>query len=90
MTTDKDLYLSGVRAAYSLQDKWKHSLGIDILERVMETLRRTSGMEVRLAREREKEYFAGVIRAINTGIQIHADFAPYVSIFTAQQALARM
>ena len=34
-------------------------------------------MAVRLARESERDYFAGVIRAIDTGIQIHADYAPY-------------
>lgn len=35
-------------------------------------------MVVRRAQEGDHEYFAGVIRAIDTGIQIHADYAPFV------------
>jgi hypothetical protein len=68
-----------VKDAYSLQNRWKDELGIDIMERVMQSLREASGMVVRRARENEQEYFAGVIRAIDTGIQIHADYAPFVS-----------
>lgn len=45
----------------------------------MQSLKAASGMEVRATREDEKEYFVGVVRAIDAGIQIHADFAPFVS-----------
>ncbi|KAI9168049.1 Leucinostatins biosynthesis cluster protein S [Paramyrothecium foliicola] len=74
---DKEEYFAQVNEAYSLQNRWKEELGIDIIERVAQSLRKASGMGVRLAREKERDYFAGVIRAIDTGIQIHADYAPY-------------
>lgn len=48
------------------------------MERVAEALRDATGMTVRLAMEEDKEYFAGVVRALDSGIQIHADHAPYV------------
>lgn len=78
---DKEGYFSSISNAYSLQVRWKDELGIDIIERIMQTLREASGMKVRLAREGEGDYFAGVVRAIDTGIQIHADYAPFVSPF---------
>lgn len=37
-------------------------------------------MPVRLATEQDREYFAGLLRVINTSTLIHADYAPYVSI----------
>lgn len=46
----------------------------------MDKLRETTGMNVRLAREGEKEYFAGVLRAVDKGIDVHADYAPYVRL----------
>ncbi|RYP72515.1 hypothetical protein DL771_004155 [Monosporascus sp. 5C6A] len=75
--SQKETYFSGVKNAYSLQDRWKKELGIDIMERSAHSLREASGMVVRLAREGERDYFAVVILAINTGIQIHADYAPF-------------
>ncbi|KAH9907585.1 hypothetical protein F4778DRAFT_546752 [Xylariomycetidae sp. FL2044] len=74
---DKQGYFDGVDEANSLLDKWKTELGIDVVTRVMHSLRTASGMAVRPAREEEKDYFVGVIRAIDAGIQIHADFAPF-------------
>jgi hypothetical protein len=50
------------------------------MERIAQTLRDASGLPVRRAREGERDYFAGIVRAIDTGIQIHADYAPFVSI----------
>lgn len=76
-----ETYFHKVKGAYSLQDRWRDELGIDVIERVMQSLRQASGMLVRRAREDERDYFAGVIRAIDTGIQLHADYAPYVSGF---------
>ncbi|KAI0538362.1 hypothetical protein GGR58DRAFT_513067 [Xylaria digitata] len=74
---DKEGYFAKVKEACSLQDRWRDELGIDVVERVMHSLKTASGMIVRCAREEEKDYFAGVIRAIDTGIQIHADYAPF-------------
>ncbi|KAF2965901.1 hypothetical protein GQX73_g7673 [Xylaria multiplex] len=74
---NKEGYFAKVKEACSLQDRWRDELGIDVVERVMHSLRTASGMVVRRAREEEKDYFAGVIRAIDTGIQIHADYAPF-------------
>lgn len=61
----------------SLQRRWKCEADIDILERVMAVLRTASGMLVRRASEDEKVYFAGILRAMDRGIGVHADFAPY-------------
>ncbi|KJZ71686.1 hypothetical protein HIM_08924 [Hirsutella minnesotensis 3608] len=74
---DKKTYFSKAEEAYSLQNRWKDELGIDIMERVAQSLEEASGLPVRLAREGDQDYFAGVIRAIDTGIQIHADFARF-------------
>ncbi len=56
---DKETYFEKVEAAYSLQNRWKNELGIDVIELVAESLRKASGMVVRLAREDERDYFAG-------------------------------
>ncbi|KAF3019266.1 hypothetical protein E8E14_005885 [Neopestalotiopsis sp. 37M] len=74
---DKEAYFAKVADAYSLQNRWKEELGIDVMERVAQSLRDASGMVVRRARESDRDYFAGVVRAIDTGIQIHADYAPF-------------
>ncbi|KAI8627985.1 hypothetical protein F5Y19DRAFT_476781 [Xylariaceae sp. FL1651] len=74
---DKRGYFDRVNEAGSLLERWKNDLGIDIVKRVMQSLEVTTGMTVRPAREAEKDYFVGVIRAIDAGIQIHADFAPF-------------
>ncbi|KAI1852969.1 hypothetical protein JX265_012858 [Neoarthrinium moseri] len=66
-----------VSEAYSLQDRWKNELGIDIVHRIIQSLQRATGMAVRRAREADQDYFAGVIRAIDSGIQIHTDYAPF-------------
>ncbi|KAF3764030.1 hypothetical protein M406DRAFT_280107 [Cryphonectria parasitica EP155] len=70
-------YFSGIKEAESLQVRWKEEAGIDIMQRVADSLGKTTGMPVRRAKEGEREYFAGVLRALDTGIQIHSDFAPY-------------
>ena len=50
------------------------------MDRIAGCLRKATGMPVRLATEGDREYFAGVIRALDSGIQIHADYAPFVRI----------
>ncbi|KAM0231341.1 hypothetical protein ACHAP5_011106 [Fusarium lateritium] len=50
---------------------------VDTLERVMAILSKTSWILVRRASKDEKDYFARIIRATDSGIGIHADFAPY-------------
>ncbi|KAH8647282.1 hypothetical protein BX600DRAFT_443488 [Xylariales sp. PMI_506] len=70
-------YFQEVSNAMSLQRRWKSEAGIDVVARVMETLSKMSGIPVRRARDGEREFFAGVLRAVNHGIGIHADYAPY-------------
>lgn len=50
------------------------------MDRIVQCLRKATGMPVRSATEGDKEYFAGVVRALDSGIQIHADFAPFVRV----------
>lgn len=45
----------------------------------MSRLQQLTDMEVRVAEEADREYFAGILRAVDRGIGVHADFAPYVS-----------
>ena len=76
---DKEGYFSKRKEACSLQDRWKNEAGVDVIQRVVDSLHRVTGMPVRLAREDDKEYFAGILRAVSHGIHVHADYAPYVS-----------
>ncbi|KAK6497319.1 hypothetical protein TWF506_004792 [Arthrobotrys conoides] len=74
---DPESYFDKAPSARSLQEKWKAGAGIDVVGRVIDVLHEITGMPVRLAREDEREYFAGVLRAIDRGIGVHADYAPY-------------
>ncbi|KAK1564267.1 uncharacterized protein LY79DRAFT_136241 [Colletotrichum navitas] len=74
---DKTQYFDRVTEARTLQDRWKKEADIDILERVMDKLRSVTDMDVRVASEDDKEYFAGILRAMDRGIGVHADYAPY-------------
>lgn len=77
MRLDPDQYFHKVPEAMALQNRWKVEAGIDILERVVQCLKQATNMPVRLAREGDREYFAGILRAVERGINIHADYAPY-------------
>lgn len=77
--TDKSLYFDSVVKARSLQDRWKDEAGIDVIRRVITKLQSMTDMKVQIASESEKEYFAGILRAVDRGIGVHADYAPYVS-----------
>ncbi|EKG14423.1 hypothetical protein MPH_08412 [Macrophomina phaseolina MS6] len=74
---DKATYFSKVPAALTLQERFKSEANIDVMARVAKILQQASGLPVRLACEGEKEYFAGLLRVVDEGIQIHADYAPY-------------
>lgn len=76
---DKRAYFERTEAAYSLQKRWKDEAGIDVLARVASKLQDATGMTVQVAREEgDKEYFAGILRAVDAGMHVHADYAPYV------------
>jgi hypothetical protein len=66
-----------VTRAGSLHEKWRSEAGVDVIERIIETIQETSGLLVRRAKEGEQEYFAGILRAVDHGINVHADYAPY-------------
>jgi hypothetical protein len=75
---DKEKYFQLVAGARSLQNRFVEETGIDIVARVAKLLAQTSGLPVRTAMEGEREYFAGLLRTVNSTALIHADFAPYV------------
>jgi hypothetical protein len=62
-----------------LQRRWKNEAGVDIIQRVVDKLQQTTNIKVQVAREGDEEYFVGVLRAVDRGIGVHADYAPYVS-----------
>lgn len=64
--------------AYDLQRRWKTEAGIDLLQRVSDRLSDVTGLPVRVATEGEQEYFAGIVRCSQYGINMHADYVPYV------------
>ncbi|TVY84948.1 hypothetical protein LSUE1_G002741 [Lachnellula suecica] len=75
--SDKTGYFESVKDARSLQNRWKNEAGVDIVKRVVDRIRQTTGMKVQVASEQDSEYFAGVLRAVDRGILVHADYAPY-------------
>jgi hypothetical protein len=78
--SDKPAYFERTPSAYALQSRWRKEAGIDILQRVASKLRETTQMTVQVAcQEDGKEYYAGILRAVDAGMHVHADFAPYVS-----------
>ena len=44
----------------------------------MNILRQATGLQVRMASEGERQYFAGILRVVDNTVSIHADFAPHV------------
>jgi hypothetical protein len=77
--SDKDTYFNGVDEANTLQECFKNEANVDILSRVAAILQETTGLEIRVAQEGERKYFAGLLRVVDNYIQIHPDYAPYVS-----------
>lgn len=75
---DKGRYFDNVEKARFLQDRWKNEAGVDVIARIVAKLQQTTNMRVQLATEEDKEYFAGILRAVDRGIGVHADYAPYV------------
>lgn len=76
--SDKDAYLSNRTTALALQERFIKEGDIDVIGRVMTVLNEASGLPVRMAKEGEREYFAGNLRVVDNNINIHADFAPHV------------
>ena len=62
----------------TLQHAFIREVDVDIVGRVMDALRETTGLPVRLAKEEDREYFAGLLRVMDNAVQCHADFAPHV------------
>ncbi|KAE9963087.1 hypothetical protein BLS_009702 [Venturia inaequalis] len=74
---DKESYFQKIESSMELQNRFKSEAGIDIVSRVAAMLHEKSGLRVRIAREGTRDYFAGLLRAVDNAIQIHPDYAPY-------------
>ncbi|PHH61408.1 hypothetical protein CDD81_379 [Ophiocordyceps australis] len=75
---DMDKYFEKVEPAKDLQKRFIAEAGVDIIDRVISLLQKISDVPVRLAKEGDKEYFAGILRVVeNNYIAPHADFGPY-------------
>ncbi|KAI1802051.1 hypothetical protein F4811DRAFT_531399 [Daldinia bambusicola] len=75
--SDQNQYLHDVQQARSLQARWKEEADIDILDRVATKIQEITNIMTRVAHEGDREYFAGIVRAADAGIAVHADWAPY-------------
>ncbi len=69
-----------------MQDRFRKEANIDIVSRVRALLQQYTDLPVRIAREGDREYFAGLLRLINKSALLHADFGKYVSTVMAFQA----
>ncbi len=49
-----------------------------MLGRVCQKLREICAVPVRIAREGDIEYFAGLLRLVNRAAKLHADYGPFV------------
>ena len=74
------MYFQKAPAAASLLDRWRDEAGIDVISRVMELLSQLTDLPVRRAREAEQEYFVGILRGVQHGINVHADYAPFEAV----------
>ncbi|EAT78340.2 hypothetical protein SNOG_14103 [Parastagonospora nodorum SN15] len=85
-------YFASTPAAYALQNRWRDEAGIDVLQRVASKLQETTGMMVQVAREEDgREYYAGILRAVDAGMHVHADFAPYEAVgWSVSQSVAQL
>jgi hypothetical protein len=72
--SQRDAYLEAAVRARAERDELVRASGIDPLARAMERLRIDGGADVSVAREADgREYFAGIVRRINEGVELHAD-----------------
>ena len=62
----------------TLQHAFIREVNVDIVGRVMDALREATRLPVRMAKEEDREYFAGLLRVMDNAVQCHADFAPHV------------
>ncbi|KAJ4290807.1 hypothetical protein N0V90_010002 [Kalmusia sp. IMI 367209] len=74
---DKQTYFASVPSARELQERFIQEAKIDIVARVASYLRTVTNLPVRLACEGNQEYFAGLLRLINSSALVHADYGPY-------------
>jgi hypothetical protein len=74
---EKDSYLNRVAASRALQERFIREANVDILSRVLKLLHEVTGLPARIAKEGDMEYFAGLLRVMDYGVQIHADYGPY-------------
>ncbi|KAI0014518.1 hypothetical protein F4780DRAFT_767864 [Xylariomycetidae sp. FL0641] len=75
---DMDKYLSLVEPARALQKRFIHEAGVDVIGRVRDLIHDVTGLPVRLAREGDREYFAGILRVVEGNfIAPHADYGPF-------------
>ncbi|MCK6545381.1 2OG-Fe(II) oxygenase [Myxococcota bacterium] len=73
-SSKRDEYFEAAVAARAERDAIVRASGVDPLARAMDRLRTDGGADVSIAREADgREYFAGIIRRINTGVDLHAD-----------------
>lgn len=76
--TDPDAYFNRVEDAHLLQNRFRKEANVDIVGRVRDLVEQTTGLCTRIAREGERNYFAGNLRVVDNSVQIHADYGPYV------------
>jgi hypothetical protein len=74
---DKNAYFASVPSARALQDRFIKEANIDVVSRVASYLQTVTALPVRLAREGKQEYFAGLLRLINSSALIHADYGAF-------------
>ena len=77
-SVDKKAYFSKVEDARHLQRRFVQEAKIDIIDRVAQALSDITNVHVRIARDEDHEYFAGVLRVVNESGGIHADYGPFV------------
>ncbi|KND86909.1 hypothetical protein TOPH_08467 [Tolypocladium ophioglossoides CBS 100239] len=77
--TSKETYFASVERAQSLQKRFMREAGVDVVGRVQSLIQSVAplGLPVRLAQEDGKQYFAGLLRLINSSALIHADYGPF-------------
>ncbi|RYP35285.1 hypothetical protein DL767_003873 [Monosporascus sp. MG133] len=70
-------YFGMVKEANVLQQRFIEEAGVDVVERVRNSIAKAAGIPVRVATEGDRKYFAGLLRVINSPALIHSDYAPY-------------
>lgn len=74
----KDDYFSDVQEANKLQ-RVVFSESFDVIQRLIDIVTPHTEAGIGVAKEGEREYYAGIIRQASEGVDLHADFAPFNS-----------